>query len=246
MRLEQVFALFAFALVSLLPSCSAPPEDMVTQDPAPVEVLPQDFAVGPCLAAMGEAPCLIVQAGGKAILFGAPEGAISSLNDRGIRTPDIVFLPDLLPGSLEGLLRLRNSTWADGRQTPLPVIGPAGSVEIIAHLNAAFVIPDAELFAVEPPPGGFEAALIAGAEAPPMSVFDTGDLRVDAKPMPSGVMEFDVRYGGMLLQLGTCDTSSTAERNPDLSVLMRCNGGTRSYVWPFEETVVKLTAALED
>jgi len=246
MRLKQVFAPLAFALVPVLASCGAPQEDVMLEDPTQIEVMPQDFAVGPCLAAMGDVPCLIVQAGGKAVLIGAPEGAMSSLFERRVDTPDIVFLPDLLPGSLDGLLRLRNATWANGRQAPLPVIGPAGTAEIIAYLNAALVIPDAELFAVEPPLGGFEAALIAGAEAPPMSVFDTGDLRVDAKPTPSGIMEFDVRYGGLHLRLGTCDASSADQPEADLVLLMRCDGGTRSYVWPFEETVLKLTAALEE
>ncbi|MEO0466521.1 MAG: hypothetical protein AAF216_08240 [Pseudomonadota bacterium] len=237
----RAFGLF-IALWALAACGDSAPVSALTES-ATLDIAPTDFALVRCSETAESVPCLVIHAGGKSVLIGAPAGALASLQRQGIEVPDMVLLPDLMPSSLNGLVELRNQTWQAGRLGPLPVIGPVGTREVTAHLNAAFVIPDAERFAVKPPPGGFEAALIAGADAPPAEGFDTGDLKVLAVPSPTGTLTFHVEYGGRRLVLGTCDSSD--QPVADLVVSMVCDGAMRSYDWPFETPMTKISTMIE-
>jgi len=228
---DMAYRLFWLGPGLALAACGAPQTvDSTIPEPA-LEISPNDFVLVPCVGIPGRSPCLVVHAGGKVVLFGAPEGVMGALERHGVSTPDFIFLPDLMPATIEGLPRLRNQTWANGRLSTLPIIGPVGSGEMVAHLNAALVMSDAERFAIDAPPGGFEAALMAAADAPPATGVDTGDLRVTLLPSGIGSLSFLIEYDGYVASLGTCDMPP--EPAADLGLSMTCQSAERAYDWPF-------------
>ena len=78
-------------------------------------IAPADFAIVPC-SEDAETPCLLVLAGGKRLLFGAPAGVSGSLPATDLAHLDGVFLFSLLPQDVEGLDEVRNAGWRAGRR----------------------------------------------------------------------------------------------------------------------------------
>ena len=79
--------------------------------------------------------CVLVIAGGKRFLFGAPAGAAMTLTVEDLRFLDAVFLPSLASKDIEGLDELRRASWLAGRQGQLTVYGPEGLGETVILLN---------------------------------------------------------------------------------------------------------------
>ena len=190
---------------------SSPADEPAATVPARAPIAPNEFALIPCKVMDGEGypPCHILAAGGKYFMMGAPDGAINNLLASELRILDGVLLFSLLPDQLEGLDSLRNETWKRGRAQPLLVAGPEGTAAFAEGLDAAFEIPDAELFARESPTGGYDASLINPLEVAPNRdagtlVVDTGDLLVRGFYAPSGDVVYQVEYSGKVVAAGRC------------------------------------------
>lgn len=82
-------------------------------------------------------PCVLVEAGGLAILVGAGEGAAEGLLARGLMRADLdaIVLPDLALDSIAGLPGVAQASLGAGRRTPLKVHGPVGIVPVIDGVN---------------------------------------------------------------------------------------------------------------
>lgn len=82
-------------------------------------------------------PCVLVEAGGLAILVGAGEGSADGLAARGLMRPDLdaIVLADLTLDSISGLPGLAQGSLAAGRREPLRVYGPSGIVPVIDGVN---------------------------------------------------------------------------------------------------------------
>ena len=82
-------------------------------------------------------PCVLVEAGGLAVLVGAGEGAAEGLRARGLMRADLdaIVLPDLTLDSIAGLPGVAQASLGAGRRTPLKVYGPAGIVPVIDGAN---------------------------------------------------------------------------------------------------------------
>jgi len=227
---------YVWALMLLCACGAASPTGSETAAPAlNTRVEPDDFAVRRCPNVKLGVPCLIVQAGGKVLLIGAPEGAMSALEEIGAAIPDGVFIQTLDPASLNGLPALRNDSWTAGRTRKLPVSGPEGIDALAAGLDAAYARSDAIVYLRDRPTGAFESALIdPQAVAPGQSarVFDTGDLRVDAVAAPSSELTLFVRYRGSVLQVPPCDAPASDFPGLVIASVMDCAAQRDPAAWP--------------
>lgn len=82
-------------------------------------------------------PCVLVEAGGLAILVGAGEGAADGLRARGLMRADLdlVVLPDMTLNTIAGLPGIAQGSLAVGRRDPLRVYGPQGIVPVVDGAN---------------------------------------------------------------------------------------------------------------
>ncbi|MEM1150670.1 MAG: hypothetical protein AAGI03_08945 [Pseudomonadota bacterium] len=226
--------------------CGGPGEgsDLAQADTAEVrQVGPEDFAVRRCSAVTDGVGCLIVQAGGKTLLFGAPEGAMESLQAARVDQPDGLFASSLDPTNLEGVARLRNQSWRLGRTVPLLLAGPDGVASFAAGLDQAFARPDAFVYIEERPRGDFDAVLIAPLEVPAgaeVKVFDTGDLRVDGVATPSSAVTYVVRYGGRSLEIEPCLGTARRLEGVPVSLALSCEAQSGRSGWPGASGVIWL------
>lgn len=93
----------------------------------------------------GEEPgqCVLVVAGGKRFLFGAPAGVAMTLSLEDLRQLDAVFLFSLASKDIEGLDEIRRASWASGRSGELWVYGPEGIGETVLLLDQIHLYGDA-------------------------------------------------------------------------------------------------------
>lgn len=199
-------------------------------------ITPRDFVLLPCHADVS-APCALAVAGGKRVLIGAPSGADMAFSDEELEQLDAVLVFSLRARDVEGLDRVRNRSWQAGRETPLLVVGPEGASDFADALNIAFETPDALHIVDEGiPAGGFDAALLRGADVPLsgdwVSAFDTGDLLIEARDMGNGHLHVQVRYQTMVELVGNCAAwqASQGEAAPTETPL-GCDGSPASE-WP--------------
>ncbi len=199
--------------------------------PAPVMAAPLDTAAAEVFATTRPEPlaiqdasalriwlcpepsgCAIVLAGGKALLFGAPEGAGAALVAAGVRLDafDAVLLPSLSVEAISGLMDVRQRTWLAGRRTPLVVVGPRGTTRTTAAINRAAETADAAAVAEGQMAGRFDAAELDGRNLTSdlSLVLDTGDLQVYARlgrlAGPYESVSYRIDYGGRSAVLGDC------------------------------------------
>ncbi|MFN7164537.1 MAG: MBL fold metallo-hydrolase, partial [Hyphomonas sp.] len=88
-------------------------------------------------------PCLAIVAGDQHILIDAGSGGVRTLTRMGypVGKLDAVFLTHLHSDHMDGLGELLMQAWVNGgRDTPLPVHGPAGVEEVVGGFNAAYRI----------------------------------------------------------------------------------------------------------
>ena len=156
-------------------------------------------------------PCLLLQAGGKRLIFGAP----LQQNWRSIGPLDGVFLFDGHPGSSGGLNGLRYETWFSGRTSPLFLVSGELALETIQASDEASLVPDA-LSQVERPELDSRRAGFAVKPVPlgrtDMLVFNTGDLQVfastDLNATGDQMIAYRVDYAGVRLELSSCEGRS--------------------------------------
>ncbi|MEO0606942.1 MAG: MBL fold metallo-hydrolase [Pseudomonadota bacterium] len=86
-------------------------------------------------------PCLGVLAGARAYVFDVGSGGARNLGGMGFPIDRIesVYLTHLHSDHIDGLGELLTIAWLAGsRASPLPVIGPTGTKEVVAGFNAAY------------------------------------------------------------------------------------------------------------
>jgi len=85
-------------------------------------------------------PSILVEAGGKKLVFDCGRGAAQRIEQ--IKIPfteiDALFLTHLHSDHVVGLPDLWLTGWARGRKVPFQVWGPAGTREMMSHLEEAF------------------------------------------------------------------------------------------------------------
>lgn len=82
-------------------------------------------------------PCVLVEAGGLAVLVGAGEGAAEGLQAKGLMRADLdaVVVPDMALDSIAGLPGIARGSLTVGRREPLKVYGPQGIVPVVDGAN---------------------------------------------------------------------------------------------------------------
>lgn len=200
----------------------------------PEDIRSADFALLPCAAATETAPCVLAVAGGKRVLFGTPAGLRAGLDSDTLASLDAVLLFSLQAADLEGLDEVRNAGWTAGRETPLAVGGPSGLRDVVAALNKAYEMSDAQIFVESSPRGGFGAALLGvlpGEGDAKTEVFNTGDLVVTKLEAADGRAGYWVDYGGKRAVLQPCGMALAVKFNEADAFTLAC-GGDAGNAWP--------------
>jgi ribonuclease Z len=85
-------------------------------------------------------PSILVEAGGRKLLFDCGRGATQRIEQLRIPFTDVdaLFLTHLHSDHVVGIPDLWLTGWARGRKVPLQVWGPAGTSEMMSHLKEAF------------------------------------------------------------------------------------------------------------
>ena len=133
-------------------------------------------------------PSILIEAGGQRLLVDAGRGAAQRLFEIGQRPSliglDAVLLTHLHSDHTVGLPDLWLTGWLFGRARPLPLIGPAGTAQMAAHLTQAYAWDIATRLKDERLPSDgvrFEARDIA-----PGVVWDREGLKVTAFTVDHG------------------------------------------------------------
>lgn len=127
-------------------------------------------------------PSTLVEAAGQKFIFDAGRGAIQRLRQIDVRWQDIdaVFFTHLHSDHIVGFPDLWLTGWVVGarRDRPLPVFGPAGTKEMIFHLEKAFQF-DIQI-RVEDDRCKPEGAVIESADIEEGVVYQKGELKITA------------------------------------------------------------------
>ncbi|MEZ6001807.1 hypothetical protein [Hyphomonas sp.] len=201
---------------------------------SPDDIRSADFALLPCAAATETAPCVLVVAGGKRVLFGTPAGLRAAFDGKTLASLDAALLFSLQAADLEGLDEARNAGWTAGRETPLAVGGPSGLRDVVAALNKAYEMSDAQIFVETSPKGGFGAALLGvlpGEGDAKTEVFNTGDLVVTKLEGADGRAGYWVDYGGKRAVLQPCGMNLAVKFNEIEAFTLAC-GEDAGPQWP--------------
>lgn len=85
-------------------------------------------------------PCAVVAAGGKVFVIDAGEGAAPGLAEARVPVQGVerVLLTHLHSDHFNGLGAVINESWIWGRTSPLQVVGPSGTSEVVGSLAAAY------------------------------------------------------------------------------------------------------------
>ncbi|MAJ09960.1 hypothetical protein [Ponticaulis sp.] len=179
---------------------------------------PEAFHVSPCIqngAVYRDelSVCLLVQAGGKRLVFGTP----LHTNWRAIGPLDAVFMMDGHPLSSGGLMGLRYESWFDRRDSELLLVSGELTLDWVQQLDDALIVPDAlsqvgSRNQLDSRRSGFAVRPVL-TNASLMSVFNTGDLRVFASSQLADtgdqLMSYRVVYEDSVLDIYSCESSRT-------------------------------------
>lgn len=225
------------ACAAMLASCGPRPTatDTAELPVAGTPVRSTDFAVLPCADRALPAPCAIVLAGGKRVVFGAPAGITLDMTEADLRNTDAVMLLSLRGEDVEGLDELRNAAWRAGRESSLPVAGPSGTGDFLGLLNRAYEVSDALIYVEDHPAGGFDAALLAvlpGDGERAATVFDTGDLRIGKVETGTDRAVYRVDYSGHGIVVAGCGAEVPETVASDADLVLDCESH-----WPTDQPV---------
>ncbi|KCZ47391.1 MBL fold metallo-hydrolase [Hyphomonas pacifica] len=227
--------LLLVAMASVCVACGEPArsgDEPAVQAVTKPQVKSTDFAILPCKGLEEAAPCALVMAGGKRVLFGAPGGIGRTLSRDDVRNMDAVMLFSLRSEGSEGLDEIRNASWRAGHEGSLPVSGPSGTGAFIGALNLAYEVSDALTFVEDRPAGGFDAALLAllpGEDDERSIVFNTGDLQVTKIESRSSRAGYWVDYEGHRVVLEPCGANQAEEFAGAADLILNCESG-----WPLK------------
>ena len=219
-------------------------------DASAVTIASTDFAIVPCEGPDDRGSCVIIAAGGKRVLVGAPSGIGAkggfhlAQQDKTL-LPDAVLLFSLEARQIEGLDEIRNLIWESGALQPVPLAGGEGIEEISAGLDNTFTVPDAVAYVNGVRQGDFNARpLVSRALRHGDVAFDTGDLKISALAGGASQLAYLVEYGGEQLVLADCGAGAEDIRRwPQIEHYLGCHEVAEAYdarsagVWPLEAPV---------
>ena len=186
----------------------------------PFQAVPQDMAAFPCTRRTrfenAFSPCLLISAGGKRLIFGAP----MSQDWRGIGYVDAAFLMNGHPVSSGGVMGLRSETWQDGRKSGLLVIGDDIEIDRLMQDDANQSSPDAVLKLERPAELNYLEASLRPKPVPGSArdykVFDTGDLQVFATQQHliggATAVSYLVQYDDIRIEILPCGAEPVSGR----------------------------------
>ncbi len=214
-----------------------------------ISVAPTDFAFLPCPRAGNRGACLVIAAGGKRVLVGAPAGignppawGEGALGASGI--PDAILLLSLDAAQIEGIDELRSRIW-EADMSHLPLIGSVGVEEVNAGLDQTYIVPDAVAYVRRKRRRAFEKTPLAARMVGSGDIaFDTGDLTITALATAAGQLAYLVAYGGQTIIVSDCSPNAQdVTRWPKADYYLGCAEVAANYDglargdWPLGEPV---------
>jgi ribonuclease Z len=193
LRLLGLLLASVVAIVSWIATCAAWRADRVMAGVVPLE--PRDFA-SLTLVTLGTGgawenpsrlgPELAVALGREVLLLDAGRGAAEALRAAKlpVAQPSAVYLSNLMAENTVGLDDLLLTGWLEGRELPLRVVGPPGTRELAAHVEAAHAAAvSARAAALGLPPAGarLEALEVSGGFRE-----TRGGIALRAEELPGG------------------------------------------------------------
>lgn len=84
--------------------------------------------------------CIAIMAGGSLVIFNAGDGSSERAEIAGLPLGDLsgIFLTDLGSNHIGDLGQFAETSWRDGRVTPLTVYGPTGTSQVVAGFDQAY------------------------------------------------------------------------------------------------------------
>jgi hypothetical protein len=228
-RLIAGFLLLGFC------ACKQPVEANAVRAASP-EISPTDFVLLPCggIDSVAGAPCVLIRAGGKRVLAGAPLGVSRNLSAEDLRQLDAVLLFSLNAADIEGLGELRSATLAAGRDYPLPVSGPEGTSFMLRALNAAYTISDRKTLGALPEIASLQP--VNGEADTKTQVFNTGDLVISHLINTDGLAGYWVEYEGARAILEPCGMSQARQFGGVAAATLACEKAEGlSDTWPLKK-----------
>jgi ribonuclease Z len=155
---------------------------------------------------------VIVEAGGKKLLFDCGRGAVIRLKQAGIGPEEIdgVFVTHLHSDHIVAVPDLWLTGWFQGRKAPLKMWGPVGTRSMVEHLGEAFAF-DIGIRSAHGLPR--ERASIDAQEVEDDKLYEVGPVRVTAFEVDHGPVKpafgYRVDYGGHSVVISG-DTNSSA------------------------------------
>ena len=172
------------------------------QSPA---IAPHDYLFAPCNLPVARTDCVLLAAGGKRVLIGAPAGIGGGRIAGDQIPPDGVILMSFDAQTIEGLDEVRNRAWISGRRRPLSVAGGVGIKRVITALNEAYITSDALAYVKGERRGGFDVEAMTAVEVLPGDfAFNTGDLTVTALAAGNDQLALWIDYEGIAVLLSDC------------------------------------------
>src|SRR6266480_1745897 len=133
---------------------------------------------------------ILVEAGGKKLLFDCGRGVVIRLAQAGVNPKDIdgLFLTHLHSDHVVGIPDLWLSGWFLGRSKPLRIWGPKGTSGMAKHLAQAFAF-DIQIRQAAPDPLPAEGVEIDAKEIEQGEIFNDGLARVSAFLVDHGAVK---------------------------------------------------------
>ena len=211
-------------------------------DPASVDIASTDFALLPCHGVAADTPCVLVMAGGKRVLMGAPTGVTMMMKPTDLRQLDAVLLFSLRADDLQGLDDLRNETWRAGRDQALRVSGPPGTRDILNAINKIYETSDALIFVERGGAGGFDAPVLRpspGENDTKALVFDTGDLAITHLVNTDGRVGYWVDYNDQRVVISPCGMEQALKfaETSDFALVCALPEDMRGTQWPLQDVI---------
>ena len=206
-------------------------------------IAPADFVFAPCEGVQASAECVVIAAGGKRVLIGAPAGIGRGVAQGDRVAPDAVLLFSIYADQIEGLDEVRNRAGEAASAGPLRVGGPEGVESVIQGLRQAYIIPDALAYVSGTEAASFDAPrLQANRLRRSDTAFDTGDLQIIALSGGVDHLAYLITYSDIDVILAGCGARPEDQAGwPQADAYIGCEEkavpDNRLGTWPLQERV---------